>query len=331
VPVSCHGSLSVYIIVFCNKGVEVYQEKTDPQSQNRAHPARSTEMPLLGAHMSIAGGIETCFDRMNRIHGEALQIFTANHRQWRRTPISPESAELFGRKWEQSGRVPIAAHDSYLINLAAVDPQILSRSVAAFAEELRCCAALGIPYLIMHPGAHLGEGLETGLSTLITNLDRAVDASGTDSVSVLLENTAGQGSSLGSTFEELSFILKNSRFGETMGICYDTCHGFAAGYDIRTEDAYARTMLDFDRIVGLNRLRFFHLNDSKRAFGAHVDRHEHIGRGKIGTEGFRLLLNDSGFRNHPMVLETPKGSDMKEDIENLRVLHSLLDHPSNLT
>jgi deoxyribonuclease IV len=286
---------------------------------------RRFEMPLLGAHMSIAGGIDSCFDRLNLIHGSALQIFTTNHRQWRLGHLSPESIELFKMKWEESGRVPIAAHDVYLINLAAVDKEILSKSVLAFAEELRRCTALGIPYLIMHPGAHVGEGLEPGLARLVANLDRAIDISDTHSVSVLLENTAGQGSSLGSTFEEISFVLKSSRYGETMGVCYDTCHAFAAGYDIRSEDVYGETISRFHQTIGLDRLKFFHLNDSKRELGAHVDRHEHIGKGKIGLEGFRLLLNDPRFQNHPMVLETPKDKDMKEDIENLGVLRSLIN------
>jgi deoxyribonuclease IV len=282
-------------------------------------------MPFLGAHMSIAGGIDSCFDRLNLINGSALQIFTTNHRQWRIGNLSPESIDLFKMKWEQSGRVPVAAHDVYLINLAAADREILSKSVAAFSEELRRCALLGIPYLIMHPGAHVGEGLEQGLARLVANLDRAIDISGSDTVSVLPEITAGQGSSLGSTFEELAYILTNSRYGETMGVCYDTCHGFASGYDIRSEDDYRRTMSRFDETIGLDRLKFFHLNDSKRELGSHVDRHEHIGKGKIGLEAFRLLLNDPRFRNHPMVLETPKGKDMKEDVENLGVLRSLLD------
>ena len=282
-------------------------------------------MPLLGAHMSIAGGIDSCFDRLNQIHGASLQIFTTNQRQWRAGAFSRESIELFKMKWEESGRVPVAAHDLYLINLAAVDREILSKSVAAFAEELQRCTALGIPYLIMHPGAHVGEGLEQGLEKLVANLDRAIDIAGTNSVSVFLENTAGQGSSLGSTFEELNYIMASSRHGESMGVCYDTCHGFAAGYDIRSEEEYNRTMSCFDQKIGLNRLKFFHLNDSKRELGARVDRHEHIGKGKIGLEGFRLLLNDARFRNHPMVLETPKGKDMKEDVENLAVLHSLLE------
>lgn len=281
-------------------------------------------MPNLGAHMSIAGGIHLAFDRLNEIQGNAMQIFTTNHRQWRLGTLSPRAIELFKHRWEQNGGIPVGAHDIYLINLAARDELILARSLTAFAEELVRCASLGIQYLIMHPGAHLGEGTEAGLIRFVENLDRAIESSRVESVCVLIENTAGQGSNLGSSFEEIDFILRNSRFGETMGVCYDTAHGFAAGYDMRDEEAYALTISRFDRAIGIGRLKFFHLNDSKRELGSRVDRHEHIGKGKIGLNGFRLLLNDPRFRDHPMVLETPKGKDLKEDKENMGVLRSLL-------
>lgn len=281
-------------------------------------------MPFLGAHISIAGGIESCFDRLGQIGGEALQIFTKNQRQWRDTGLLPESVEKFRTKWEESGHVPIAAHDAYLINLAATDAEILAKSVTAFAEELRRCTALGIPYLITHPGAHVGAGIERGLEHFAANLDQAINLAETGSVSVLIENTAGQGSSLGASFEEIAFIIGRSRFGGSMGVCFDTCHGFAAGYDITSPAAYERTMSHFDSVIGLDALRFFHLNDCKGTLGSRTDRHEHIGKGKIGLEAFRLILNDRRFRMHPMVLETHKGKDMKEDVENLAVLRSLI-------
>ncbi len=285
---------------------------------------RGFKVPSLGAHMSIAGGIHLAFDRLKEIQGNALQIFTTNHRQWRSGKLSPEAIGLFKSRWGQTGGIPVASHGIYLVNLAARDELILSRSITALAEELMRCAALGIKYLTMHPGAHLGEGTEAGLIHFVKNLDRAIEASRVESVSILIENTAGQGSSLGSTFEEISFILTNSGFGKTMGVCYDTAHGFGAGYDIRDEEAYSLTLSRFDETIGIDRLRFFHLNDSKRELGSRVDRHEHIGKGKIGLNGFRLLLNDPRFRDHPMVLETPKGKDLKEDKENMRVLRSLI-------
>ncbi len=281
-------------------------------------------MPYLGAHMSIAGGIQFAFDRLEQIGGNALQIFTTNHRRWRADKPGAEQIELFRSRWRQLGRLPVAAHDIYLINLAAKDELILSMSIAAFAEELKRCNNLGVAYLVMHPGAHVGEGTEAGLIRFVKNLDRAIEISGVETVSVLIENTAGQGSNLGSSFEEISFILRNSRFGSTMGVCYDTSHGFAAGYDMRCEQTYGRTFSKFDEEIGIDRLRFFHLNDSKRQLGSRVDRHEHIGKGKIGLNGFRLLLNDPRFRNRPMVLETPKGKDLREDKMNMRVLRSLV-------
>lgn len=282
-------------------------------------------MPLLGAHMPTAGGIHLAFERLREVGGEAMQIFTKNHRQWKDNHLSPEAIELFRMKWEESGRIPVAAHDAYLINLAAPDDTIATKSISAFAGELRRCSALGIQYLVMHPGAHVGDGAESGLNRLVTNLDRALDVAETESVKVLIENTAGQGTSLGSAFEQIRFILETSRHGSLMGVCFDTCHGFAAGFDITTEESYRQTMDSFDRVIGLHRLKFFHLNDSKKAFESRVDRHEHIGKGQIGLEGFRLLLNDPRFSKHPMVLETPKGKDLKEDKENLRVLKSLLE------
>ncbi len=282
-------------------------------------------MPLLGAHMSVSGGLHLAFDRLGQISGSALQIFTTNHRQWRSRVLTPQAIDLYRSKWEETGRVPVAAHAIYLINLAAGDEEILARSVLAFAEEMQRCSRLGIPYLIIHPGAHLGEGLEAGLDRFILNLDHAIEASGVEAVSVLIENTAGQGSSLGSSFEEINYIISSSRYGGAMGVCYDTCHGFAAGFDIRDAEAFTHTFSLFDRHIGLDRLKFFHLNDSKRELGSRVDRHEHIGQGKIGLEGFRLLLNTPLFRNHPMVLETPKGKDLKEDKENMKVLRSLIE------
>ncbi|MGC9967178.1 MAG: deoxyribonuclease IV [Syntrophobacteraceae bacterium] len=281
-------------------------------------------MRYLGAHMSIAGGMHLAFDRLGQIRGNALQIFTANQRRWLSGKLDDPAIELFKSRWEQSGWIPVAAHASYLINLAALDRQILSRSIDAFAEELMRCDNLGIRYLIMHPGAHVGAGVEAGLIGLVKNLDRSIEVSGVESVSVLIENTAGQGSSLGSSFEEIGFILQNSRFGETMGVCYDTSHGFAAGYDMGDERAYKLTISKFDETIGIGRIAYFHVNDSARELGSRVDRHEHIGKGKIGLNGFMLMLNDPGFHDLPMVLETPKGKDLEEDKTNMGVLRSLM-------
>lgn len=281
-------------------------------------------MPLLGAHMSIAGGLHLAFARIHEVQGESLQIFLSNQRQWQTVPLTSQMVEDFRQQWKENDCMPVAAHDSYLINLAAPDPTTLERSVAAFADELQRAAALGIPFLITHPGSHRGEGVEAGLERFVENMDRAITRSKTSTVMVLIENTAGQGTNLGSTFEEISFIISESQYADGLGVCFDTSHAFAAGYDIRTRVTYEDTLSKFDQIVGLERLKFFHINDSKRPFNSRVDRHEHIGEGEIGLAGFRLLLNDPRFRQHPMVLETPKGKELKEDKENLRVLRSLI-------
>jgi deoxyribonuclease-4 len=220
--------------------------------------------------------------------------------------------------------MPVAAHDSYLVNLAGPDSDQTEKSVVAFAVQLQRAAKLEIPFLITHPGSHLGQGLEAGLERFIGNLDRAITRSRITTVTVLIETTAGQGTNLGSSFEEIAFILNQSKCSAHLGVCFDTSHAFAAGYDIRTPETYEDTFSRFDRIIGLERLKYFHINDSRPPLGSRVDRHAHIGKGKIGLSGFRLLLNDRRFQQHPMVLETPKGKDLQEDKENLKVLRSLI-------
>jgi deoxyribonuclease-4 len=282
-------------------------------------------MPLLGAHMSIEGGLHRAFERIIAVKGESLQIFSKNQRQWRAPELTPSEINEFIEAWETWGRGPVAVHDSYLINLANPDKAKAGRAVAAFTEEIRRADQLAIPYLIMHPGSHVGSGRETGMQQLTANLDRAFDSTeDARTVTVLLETTAGQGTGLGATFEELAQIINNSLYSKRLGVCFDTCHTFAAGYDISTKKGYEKTFADFDRIIGLERLKFFHLNDSKKELGSRVDRHDHIGKGKIGLQAFRFLMNDPRFANHPMVLETPKEKDLKEDIENLKLLKSLI-------
>jgi len=274
--------------------------------------------------MSIAGGLHLAFTRIRQVKGEALQIFLRNQRQWKTPPLTAQMVEDFRLQWQKNQRMVVAAHDSYLINLAATDQATREKSVIAFADELVRAAALGIPFLITHPGSHRGQGLEAGLKRFVHNLDSAIRLSGTSTVSVLIETTAGQGTNLGSTFEEISFTLRESLYGDRLGVCFDTSHAFAAGYDLRTPETYEETFSLFDHHIGLQRLKFFHVNDSKRPLGSRVDRHEHIGKGEIGLKGFRLLLNDPRFQDHPMVLETPKGKDLREDKKNLRVLRSLI-------
>ena len=286
-------------------------------------------MPYLGAHESIAGGLHLAFERIAQVGGESLQIFTRNQRQWQAAPLTEEEIIDFSRAWKEADNMPVASHASYLINLGSSKAEQAEKSIAAFADELQRCALLGIPFAVFHPGSHGGAGVDTGLANVTTHLDRVIERAGDEckSVITLLETTAGQGTGLGYRFEELAYILEKTRYTERLGVCVDTCHIFAAGYDIRTPGSYASTFAEFDRIIGIDRIRFFHLNDSKKELGSRVDRHAHIGKGYIGLEGFRCLVNDPRFRNHAMTLETPKGKDLAEDRENLAVLRGLLSGP----
>ncbi len=280
-------------------------------------------MPNLGAHESVAGGLHFAFEHIQSVGGDALQIFTRNQRQWNPKPVSEEEQQLFAAAWEKQPSLPVTSHASYLINLASAKPDLIKKSIAAFVEELKRCELLNIPTVVMHPGSHGGDGVETGLERFTEHLDTALEIANS-SVTLLLETTAGQGTGLGSRFEDLAYIISNSKHSDKLGVCVDTCHIFAAGYDIRSETTYQATMDTFDKLVGIERIRFFHLNDSKKGLGCRVDRHEHIGQGEIGLEGFRNLLNDPRFANHPMTLETPKGKDLQEDRDNLATLRGLL-------
>jgi deoxyribonuclease-4 len=279
--------------------------------------------PLLGAHMSIAGGIHNAFGHGARAGCRALQIFLKNSNQWKARPLTVEDAALVHEARERSGIYPVIAHSSYLINLASPDPELNGKSRAAFCEELRRANLLGIPWVVIHPGAHMGTGENAGLQLVSDSLRKILEIV-EPPAGVLLENTAGQGSTLGRSFEQLAAILERLPESGRVGICLDTCHLFSAGYDIRTRDGYCETMAAFDRLIGIDRIRAFHLNDSKRELGSNIDRHEHIGKGHIGLEAFRALLNDRRFDAVPKVLETPKGKDLEEDKVNLRTLRGLI-------
>lgn len=279
-------------------------------------------MPYLGAHESVSKGLHLAFDRIDQVGGESLQIFTRNQRQWQSKPLSRTEIDQFQAAWEQHENMIVASHASYLVNLAGGKQELRRKSVNGFVEELQRCHQLALPYVVLHPGSHTGDGVEPGLERFVSALDEAIETADSPTM-VLVETTAGQGTGLGSRFEEIGYILKNSRFPEKIGVCLDTCHVFAAGYDIRTEAAYQATLAEFDRLIGLDHLRFFHLNDSKKDLGSRVDRHEHIGAGCIGKDAFSLLINDERFQKHAMTLETPKGEDLREDIENLQLLRGL--------
>lgn len=278
-------------------------------------------MLLTGAHMSIAGGMHLAFPRAEEVGCAAIQVFTKNASQWRGKPISAAEAEAFRQAWQVSSIGPVIAHDSYLINLAAPDEEAWRKSIAAFVDEMERCALLGIPELVMHPGAHLGTGEESGLQRMAAAF-REIFAAAPGGVTVLLENTAGQGTCLGYRFEHLAAIMEQVPAGR-FGVCFDTCHAWAAGYDLATAESYAATISEFDRLIGLQWLRAFHVNDCKKALGCRVDRHEHIGQGSIGEAGFAALMQDTRFVGIPKILETPKDEDGEFDRMNLATLRRL--------
>jgi deoxyribonuclease IV len=241
---------------------------------------------LLGAHMSIAGGLHLAIDRAHAAGCDALQIFTKSSNQWKAKEITGTDAGLFSERQIEHGISPVFAHDSYLINLASPDPDLRKRSTAAFAEEVDRCETLGLPYLIAHPGAHMGEGPEAAFDRIASALNGIFAARPASRVRVLLETTAGMGSSVGHTFEQLREILSRLEQPARVGVCLDTCHVFAAGYDIGTEKGYHAVMEAFERTLGLQWIRAFHLNDSKKGLGCRLDRHEHIGMGALGVTAF---------------------------------------------
>jgi deoxyribonuclease-4 len=280
--------------------------------------------PLLGAHMSIAGGVGNAFLEGKKVDCDAIQIFTKSSRQWASKPYTKEEIELFHLNRKETGIGAVVAHDSYLLNLGSPDGALRTRSVAAFIDELERCEVLAVTNLIAHPGAHVGAGELDGIKTIARSLDEVHRACPGYRVRVTLEITAGQGSNLGYRFEHIRSMIDATKESDRLRVCFDTEHAFAAGYDIRTREGYERTFSEFDELIGIERLAAFHLNDSKKEFNSRVDRHEHIGKGFIGVEAFRLLMNDRRFWGLPMCLETPKGPDMKEDRENLELLRSLI-------
>jgi deoxyribonuclease-4 len=285
-----------------------------PQKRTALRPLR------LGAHLSIAGGFHRALEEAAALRVDAVQIFTRNANQWRTVPLRPEGIEAW-RAARTRRPVDVMVHSSYLINLASPDPDLYRRSRTAFLEEARRCVALEIPHLVFHPGAHVGAGPEAGLDRIVKALDWTVAKLGSDDLTFLLENTAGQGTVLGARFEELAYLREHVREPDCFGVCLDTCHLLAAGYDFRTPPGYEEVFTHLDRTVGVKNVRAFHLNDSKRDLGSRVDRHEHIGEGFVGRKAFRLLLTDPRFRGLPMVLETPKAGDMdKVNLSRLRRL-----------
>jgi deoxyribonuclease-4 len=278
--------------------------------------------PRLGAHVSISGGLPNAFDRGRDLGCETIQVFTRNQTQWRARPLGAAEIDAFFQADPSGDLQPVLAHDSYLINLASPQKELWQKSCGAFYEEMLRADSLHIPFLVFHPGSHTGSGEQDGLKNVSQALNQLIEKTGDSGLRILIESTAGQGSSLGYRFEQLALLLEWTERKDRIGICLDTCHIFAAGYDIRTEKSYFQTMEAFDSIVGLKRLFAFHVNDSRKELGSRVDRHEHIGQGHIGLEGFRCLVNDARLHSLPMILETP-GED--EDFHrNLTLLRSLI-------
>ncbi len=280
---------------------------------------------LLGSHVSIAGGLHKAFAVAQEIGCMAIQIFTKNANRWQAKPLQQKEIERFLDEWKASGITSVVAHDSYLINLGTPDTALLQKSQDALLLELQRCEQLMIPYLVMHPGSHVGSGEEEGLKQIAESFDRIHSQTTGYKTKILIETTAGQGTNLGSRFEQIARILELVQESERLGVCFDTCHTFAAGYELRTEEGYRKTFEEFDRILGLDRLKVIHLNDSVKGLGSRVDRHADIGKGEIGGEGFRYLLKDPRFDAVPKILETPKGKDpITADKENLRILRNLI-------
>lgn len=284
-------------------------------------------MPILGAHMSMAGGYYKAVDAADEAGCDCVQLFTKNNNQWRAKPITDEDVERFTSAMRKHGISHPIAHDSYLINMASPDKDLWARSIEAMIVELQRAEQLGIPYVVAHPGAFTSGSEQAGLKKIIRALNQVHRQTPGMAARCLLETTAGQGSNLGWRFEHLATILDGVKDPDRLGVCFDTCHVFAAGYAMGTEQEYKATMKAFNATVGVKQIKAFHLNDSKKPLGSRVDRHNHIGRGEMGIEPFRHLLNDRRFRKVPMYLETPKGEHGRTtwDKVNLRTLRGLVE------
>ena len=280
---------------------------------------------VLGAHMSIRGGVSMAIERARSIQCTAMQMFVKNNMQWFARPLTSEEIRAFLNHVQRGELLSVFAHANYLINLAATNPQFHANSIRALAEELVRADQLELPFLVLHPGAHLGAGEEAGLEKIVDSIDEVFRKIPEVKTRIALEITAGQGSCVGHRFEHLAHIIATVREPERLCVCLDTAHLFAAGYDIGNELGVKKTFREFDRIIGRDRLVAIHVNDSKTGRGSRVDRHEHIGKGRIGLDAFRFIMRSPRFRKIPKVLETPKGKDLAEDVTNLKKLRGLAE------
>ena len=277
---------------------------------------------LLGAHISIEGGVHKAPERAREMTCDCMQIFSKNQRQWKAKPLAPADAERFKENCEEHKIRETVIHDSYLINLGSPDAAQLKRSRETFLEEITRAERLGVRHLIFHPGSHVGSGEKAGLEKISESLNWARGKARSDRVVFLLETTAGQGTNLGYSFEQLAKVIDMLEEPKASGICFDTCHAYAAGYDIKTKSGYRKTFDLLDDVLGIDRVKAFHLNDTKGKLGSRLDRHEEIGEGYLGLDCFKMLMNDSRWEGTPMVLETPKAEETY--VEKLAVLRSLI-------
>ncbi len=280
---------------------------------------------LFGAHESIAGGVFNAIERGKKATCDTIQMFNKSNSQWRAKVISEKELDKYFKFIDELGVTVSTSHSSYLINLASPKEELNEKSFNAIKEEMERCEMLKIPNLVFHPGSHVGEGEEPGMDAIAKNVVRLFEElPETDNVTLLFETTAGQGTNLGYTFEQIGYLIEKSGGHNRLGVCMDTCHIFAAGYPLSEPKEYKKTMKQFDDCIGIDRLKIIHMNDSKKEFGSKRDRHEHIGKGFIGLEAFRNIVNDKKLKKVPMILETPKGDELLEDVENLKLLRSLV-------
>jgi deoxyribonuclease IV len=279
---------------------------------------------IFGAHCSTAGGVHTALQRAKKIGAESCQIFVKNNMQWLGRPHTPQELALYANELAANSLKWVFGHTGYLINLGAAPSENRDRSIESLIQEIQLATALGLPFLVMHPGAHLGTGEEAAIRQIIAGLDEVFAATRRSRVRIALENTAGQGSCLGQRIAHLAAVFEDVKKPERLGICLDTAHLFAAGYDVRSKKGWDAAIEEVESLIGCEQVLGFHLNDSKTDLGSRVDRHAHIGQGKIGKEGFRQIVNDPRFATHPACLETPKSDDLHEDVQNLQRLRELV-------
>jgi deoxyribonuclease-4 len=278
----------------------------------------------FGAHVSAAGGVDLALGRAAEYLMTSCQIFTKNERQWNAKPLDPVVIDRYKAKLIETGMGKVVSHDSYLINMASPDDALWEKSRQALMEEIRRCDLLDVPYLVSHPGAHVGSGIDAGIARISLAINRAHAEMPESKTMLLLETTAGMGTAIGATFEEIAAVIDGVDDKSRIGVCLDTCHVFAAGYDLRTPEVYAATMTAFDQTIGLDRLKVLHINDSLKGLGSRVDRHAHIGEGELGRSAFELLVNDPRLAGLPGILETPVGADGKENGMNLETLRGMV-------